>query len=93
MKRTLAVLTLGVTQLCLSSCTPPARAPSVDTKSSESVASTPSYAVVRSEIEVRKASKWQCHRSRQRISTSNGTSPKIARRVLGGSLRLKHALG
>jgi ketosteroid isomerase-like protein len=37
MKRTLAVLTLGITQLSLVSCTRAARAPSVDTKSSESV--------------------------------------------------------
>ena len=37
MKRTVAVLTLGITQLCLSSCSPTARAPNADTKSSESV--------------------------------------------------------
>src|SRR5215471_739100 len=37
MKRTLAVLTLAIAQLSVSSCTRPARAPNVDTKSSESV--------------------------------------------------------
>ena len=37
MKRTVAILTLGIAQVCLFSCSPASRSPSVNTKSSESV--------------------------------------------------------